>query len=160
MKKAFYVLFLFPAVAHASPCIEPAYATAFHKDAIRSEMMVSAEICHWQSYYNQTVGHWPGWGSDVLNDWFRHHGGESAHLKYTTLLANNQSFQDYKDYHIDVCYHRRNMYPDSPPDPDVFYVEQHINMPYEICKTKGVSKHVVHNVIHKSMSSRLHVPVN
>lgn len=91
-------------------CLKKNDQTNFAINAIRNEMMISALQCNWRDQYNSKVVGWKGWKSNNLDYWFRIHGGERAHLNYTTELSNKQSINDIHLFGQDYCQYHKNIF--------------------------------------------------
>lgn len=77
-------------------------------NAIRSEAMVTALTCGQRTLYAQAVRD-KHYASDAIT---RHFRSESAHLRYTTELANQQSLYDIRHYGKGLCTQRASLLPD------------------------------------------------
>ena len=88
--------------SHVRACPELFY------NAIRSEAMVTALTCGQRALYTQAVRD-RHYASDAIT---RHFRSESAHLRYTTELANQQSLYDIRHYGKGLCAQRATLLSD------------------------------------------------
>lgn len=103
--------------SHVRACPELFY------NAIRSEAMVTALTCGQRDLYTQAVRD-KRYASEAIT---RHFRSESAHLRYTTELANQQSLYDIRHYGKGLCAQRAHLLSDMSAvisDP-VAYLKTH-----------------------------------
>lgn len=97
--------------ARAPHSIKPSHVRACPElfyNAIRSEAMVTALTCGQRDLYAQAVRD-KHYASGAIA---RHFRSESAHLRYTTELANQQSLYDIRHYGKGLCAQRANLLSD------------------------------------------------
>jgi len=116
-----------PALA-APRCAAPADQAAFEVQALRSELMVLATGCHEDVKYNAFMHRFqPDLQANerAINAYFQHRGGQTAHDRFVTELANALSRQG-ADMGTDFCPRNGLMFNETAALPAVSMLPEYV----------------------------------